>query len=264
MSSYDNTRIRRTNMKTYASFSQAKKETMARMAQQRRAIKMARRTSLPPTIVYARPGELKCLDTVLTYTPVIQTTSTNAGIFLLNAVSEGPAAYQRIGRKVQMKSVRIRGSAALKVGVEATTSDRLGNTLRMTIVHDNQPGVALPTFAEMFANIDYAGTETSTVLAALNPKRTYRFKVLKDCVYTLNAESAPTGGTENDWVGRVQIDEYIRMNYETQYSGTASPVEVTQISTGALYVVFRALNNATSSQWSIEDTTWGRLRYSDD
>jgi len=257
-------------MKVYRNLNDARRDVVKRLASQRRAIKMARRTapmSIPRTIVYARPGELKGMDTLLNNdppTPVVETTGTNADIFLVNGVSEGPASYQRIGRKLTMKSLRVKGVANLKIGVETTTSDRLGNTLRMIVVYDSQPGLTLPTFAEIFANMNYAGTESPTIMSPLNYKRTFRFKVLRDCLFTLNAESAPTGGTENDWVGRVTFDEYIRLSHETQFTGTATPVGVDLISTGALYVIFRALNNATSSQWNVEETSWARLRYADE
>jgi len=220
-------------------------------------------------MVVSRPGELKGMDTSLGYSPVIATTNTNAGIFLVNGVREGSSSWARIGRKISMKSLRIRGTAALNIGPFATTADRFGNTLRMIVVYDSQPNsaAALPVFEDIFNNLNNAGGASPSVLAPLNFANTYRFRVLRDCMFTLNPDAVPAGGTENDTYMRVHFDEYVRMNLDTQFSRTQVPptaMTITDISAGSLYVIFRAISNLPETFWAIDGVTHCRLRYSDE
>lgn len=263
--------IRRDRMKRYKSYGQAKADVIEKLNKQRRAIRMARRTAPVPMprmmVSYARHGELKGIDINLGQSPVVATTNTVDNITIVNLVREGSGAWARVGRKILMKSLRVKGTAALNIGPTATTSDRYGNTLRMAVVYDRQPSGSLPTFEDIFNNQNYSGGYDPSVLAPLRFTNTFRFQVIRDTLMTLNPEAIPSGGTENDTYMRCHFDEYIRLNLETQYSGTQEiPTNMTiaDISSGALYVIFRGITNVASSYWGIDDVSSARLRYSDD
>jgi len=89
-------------------------------------------------------GELKGVDTVLTLNPVIATTSTNASSFTLNLIVPGSGSFNRVGRTIMMKSVRLYGQLVYTYGLTATTNDIIGNTLRMVVVYDKQPSGVSP------------------------------------------------------------------------------------------------------------------------
>lgn len=214
----------------------------------------------------ARFGEVKGVDTVLTLSPVIATTSTNGSIFTLNLIAPGTASYNRVGRKVYHKSVRIRGFATWQFAAATTTSDLVGNTLRMVLVWDKQPAGAVPAFDTIFGVTAQDGTESSTIQAPIKYDNMDRFKILKDDVYTFKAEATPlTGGSTNLITYRLAFDEYVKLlGKETVFSGQSATQTIADISSGGLYLVFRSLTNvATSSNVSIDSNSFARLRYTD-
>ena len=63
----------------------------------------------------------------------------------------------------------------------------------------------------------------------------------------------------------ISFDEYIKLNnLETVFSGQSIPMSISDISTGGLYIFFRALaNQAGIAQISVSSLSNARLRYSD-
>lgn len=214
-----------------------------------------------------RLGEVKGLDTVLTLTPVISTTNTNGSIFVLNLVAPGSASYNRIGRKIYNKSVRVRGSMYMQYALQATTSDLEANFCRMVLVWDKQPSSgSIPTFDTIFGITAQDGTESSSVLAPLRYDNMDRFKVLKDCVVEFHPQATPPlGGSINLVTKIAPFDEYVKLGgRETVYSGQSATQTIADISSGALYLVYRVYNNtATTCQVGIESNSFARLRYTD-
>lgn len=215
----------------------------------------------------AKFGEIKGVDTILTLSPVINTTNTNASSFVLNLVPPGSASYNRIGRKIYNKSVRMRGVVKMQYALETTTSDITGNLLRMVLVWDKQPSSgAIPAFDTIFGVTDQAGTESSTYLAPLRYDNMDRFKILKDCMIRNDvAATPPLAGTTNLVEAYYPFDEYVKLgNRETVFSGQTSPATIADISTGALYLFFRSLNNTgASSLIGVDASSIARLRFTD-
>jgi len=54
--------------------------------------------------------EIKGMDTELAIAgPVLATTATNGDCFVLNLVQQGAGSWNRVGRKIRMKSLRLKG-----------------------------------------------------------------------------------------------------------------------------------------------------------
>ena len=65
--------------------------------------------ALTNRIIKTIPGEMKGMDTDISYVSVIGSTNTNAGIYVLNLVQQGNGSWNRVGRKTHSSSVRLRG-----------------------------------------------------------------------------------------------------------------------------------------------------------
>lgn len=215
-----------------------------------------------------KQGEKKGMDTPLGLSPVIATTSTNGSIQVMNLIQMGTGSWNRVGRKAYLQSLRIKATASCSQAPETTTNNWFDNQLRMIVVWDRQPsGGAIPSFDTMFGTTVQDGTEASNIKSAVKFDNMDRFKVLKECVFSANVDAvtAIAGGSANTIVKQVNIDEYIKLGgKECVFSGQSNPMTIADISTGALYIVWRATVNTTPSNWGIESaSSFARLRYTD-
>ena len=133
----------------------------------------------------------------------------------------------------------------------------------MVVVYDKQPSGVLPTFDTIFGLTQPDGTEASTFLAPLRYDNTERFIVLKDTKWNCNPEGVPAAGG-SIISPQYKIDEYVRVNLDSVFSGQSSPQTIADISSGALYVIFRCDQNTTGVfTATITADSFGRLRYVD-
>jgi len=213
--------------------------------------------------------EKKGVDTPLTIAgPVLATTNTNADCIVLNLVQQGAGSWNRIGRKINLQSVRLRGMAVFIYDNQVTLGTLQGNVLRMVVVWDKQPsGASIPTFDTVFGKTDQNGTEQTNFLDPVKYDNMDRFSVLRDCVMDAKPQvEVPTAsGSLPGAIVRVPFDEFIPLkNRECVFLGQSTPMTIADISTGAMYVYFRAaVANNDTSDWSIDATSFARLRYVD-
>lgn len=214
----------------------------------------------------AQNTEKKGVDTSLTGN-IVQTTTTNANIVVANLISPGTNSWNRVGRKVHLKSLRVYGCPDLDFGLSAANQAG-GANFRMVVVWDKQPsGAAIPNFDQIFGTTAQDGTEAvDSNYDKLRYDVMGRYKILRDKTLTLNIGWSPLTGTGGVYTNRVNgeyIDEYIDLRgYETVYSGQSAPCTIADISSGALYVVFRGEStNPTISIVGFEGAC--RLRYTD-
>lgn len=210
-------------------------------------------------------GELKGVDTSLSLNPILSTTNTNGSMFTLNLVAPGAGSYNRVGRKIRMASVRLNGLFRMTYAGEAVTNNLAGNQIRMLLVYDRQPSGVLPTFDAMFGITTQDGTESSTYMAPLRYDNTDRFRVLRDVRVCANIDAVnTTAGSVNSITSVVKFDEYIKLGgLETVYSGQSSPQTIADLSSGALYVIFRCDLNVATFVTSVDSDSYARLRYYD-
>lgn len=242
----------------------------SRVKQLRRQVAIARATGVPVArvspVFLRSQGELKGVDTELALTPVIATTNTNASSFVLNLVAPGTGSYNRVGRKIFNRNVRIFGHLEYTYSGVATTENLNGSTLRMVLVWDKQPSGVTPTFDTIFGSTTQDATESTDIFDPLKYDNMQRFRILKDVHITalINSQNT-TGGTEDYIINNYYVDEFVDLkNRETTYSGQSSPCTIADISTGALFLFFRA-DQATANinAWTVASTCKSRLRYTD-
>jgi len=211
--------------------------------------------------------EKKGVDTVLSgVASIIDTVNTNGDAICLNLVQQGAGSWMRIGRKITLESLRVRGTFEWLYTAQAGTNDVAGNVVRMVVVWDKQPsGAAIPTFDTVFGITDQAGTESTTFLNPVKYDNMDRFSVLRDYVCDLVPETNTTGGTSNQIAVRKNFDEFIPLKgREVVFLGQSAPMTIADISTGAIYVYFRVGQNVPSdNEVFVTASSFARLRYVD-
>lgn len=226
-------------------------------------IKRRRRTS---AVTVIRPRvEKKGVDQALTTNPVPATTNTNGAIFVANLIAPGTGSFNRIGRKVHLTSLRVKGTVQHSSTADPTTGNFGSNILRMVVVWDKQPSGVLPAFDTIFGLTDQSGNEATTYLDPVKYDNMDRFQVLRDVkIPFVPTAQGGVGGTTNFFRALASFDEYIKLGRETVYSGQTSPATIADISSGGLYVVFRAQLNVPNVNFlEVTNDSYVRLRYTD-
>jgi len=211
-----------------------------------------------------RAGEKKGMDTALTIAgPILATTNTNGDCIVLDLVQQGAGSWNRVGRKINLQSVRLRGQ--VRWLNTASSNNWASNTLRMVVVWDKQPsGAAIPSFDTVFGKTAQDGTESTTFLDPVKYDNMDRFSVLKDCVMNFTSEIV-TNPITGIAVQLQTFDEFIKLGgREVVFLGQTAPMTIADISTGALYVYFRAAAADNDvNDLSIDSLSFARLRYTD-
>lgn len=178
-----------------------------------------RKYDIPRRLMSA--GEVKGVDTDLAYNPIIATTSTNAGIFVLNLVVPGTGSWNRVGRKISMKSVRLHGQCAMACLPTAATGVMIANVLRMSLVYDKQPSSGtIPTFDTIFGNTAPDGTESTQFFSPRRYDNLARFEVIRDTVINMPIPSTTSFGTNNQITFFYPFDIFVNLRgRETVFSG---------------------------------------------
>jgi len=211
-------------------------------------------------------GEKKGVDILLTQDPVLATTNTNGGAFTLNLIASGNGSFNRVGRKVFLKSVFLRAVISFEHAGLATTSNVLGNELRAVVVYDKQPSGTLPTFDDIMGHTLQDGTEACLFNDPPRYDNMSRFQVLSDEYIPMKIEAVQNaGGTEDTVTDVYHLEKYIKLgNRETIFSGQSATCTIADISSGGLYVYFRCwYADPDQSEINVSSASIARLRYSE-
>jgi len=198
---------------------------------------------------------------------VLATTNSNSQIIPVNLVRAGANSWERVGRKVQLKSLRVGG--VVRFTWKGASSTCHGESFRLVVVFDAQPSSGtVPTWDTIFGTTTQAGTEASAYNVPPRYDNMQRFRVLRDVTvdmwpqFNYYSLTACTG----DYVKA--FNEYIKLDgLETVFSGQSAPMTISDLSTGALYVGYRATANVSTGgegdrSFDVENS-YARLRYTD-
>jgi len=234
------------------------------------ALRMSNATRVPAGLyASARTGatELKSVDWLPT---TAQLPFKTAGtVTFIVGPQEGSGFYNRIGRRIRMKSLELRGMITPSAGNAAAVVQQFA---RLLIIYDRQTNGAAPTLADVLTDYDNAGATTSSDKSGLNMNNRDRFIVLRDRKLILPAlgingatpaaVSALQVEANNQNPGLV-IHEFIKLKgLETHFKASSNPTVVGDVATGGLFavVISSADANATAA-WVI--ALEGRLKYFD-
>ena len=159
--------------------------------------------------------EQKVIDTAATSYNV-----NTSGVFLsLNIVNIGADMTQRIGRKICLTSVYIRGfvNIANAKTQPPTVSEVAAQHVRFMLLWDMQPNGAFPTVTDVLA--------TSSTNSPLNLNNRDRFKILADRQYVLDAFLFDTATSKASACNNIKpFKLYKKLNHETIYNGSTGAV----------------------------------------
>lgn len=202
--------------------------------------------------------ELKTVDV----TGLVKVLSTTATFTILNPVQEGTGFYNRIGRKITMKSLRLKA----QIGITGNESN-LFEYLRIMIVYDRQPTGSAPAIADILQDVSQAGVASTDSKSSLNLNNSDRWLVLAD----IPIEAPYADKDASNWLAQavfdykkneVNIDRFINLRgLEAHFKSTSNPITEADITTGTLYLVTYGSTAAASAPYQLLAST--RMRYFD-
>lgn len=184
-------------------------------------------------------------------------------IACVNLIQVGSSMFNRIGRKIEMRSIRLRlDVVTLNVTRQVISPDKA----RITVVYDRQTNGAFPTLNDIYLDTEQSGANTRTILSGLNMDNRERFVTLIDKSIVLPQATCTAGVLTNVYPDNgenvTQIDEFRKLNgLTTHFKADSNPAVIGDISTGALYFITYASIAAGSELFT---AGWNcRLKYVD-
>lgn len=248
----------------------AKKATKTRQkaarAMQRRMFRSAATTRnalrynriLAPAPRNGRP-EVKMVDNMNGESIITQALNTTGTLNVVNLIRSGSGFNQRIGRRIEMKSLHLTG--LIKPTGVVNPSYDMG---RILVVYDRQPNGAVPTIAQILLSYDQGSATSTNALSFTNPDQRERFMILMDERIALPSYATSTGLTGGcDGPNKsFLVNRFINLaGLRTQYGLDSSVAAIGDIASGALYVLSLGSFASGTAAWTLS-CTW-RLRYQD-
>lgn len=172
------------------------------------------------------------------------TTANSTNVAYLNQIANGTTDSQRVGRKIQLKSLQVHGRAY-------NLSTASGNKCCIMVIWDSKPRGTLPAMTDIL--------QSANSLDFPNPENFQRFTILKrmDFVLVGNYASA-TNATQ---ITERTIDFFIDLKGRTVVYGSAGTGAVGDIEEGALYLVTTGSSSSGTNAASFSYNT--RVRFWD-
>lgn len=180
--------------------------------------------------------------------------NTTGSFTLLCIPVVGADMNARVGRKINIKSVYIRGYVGLQAALLSTADSEIPpQQARMIVFADMQPNAAAPAVTDLL--------NTATPASHLNLNNRDRFKILADKIFTFDSYinvSTATQSRAGVGVNCLRVKCYKKMNLETIFNAVNGG-SIADITSGALYM-FWIGSQAASDANAIVGT---RVRYTD-
>lgn len=178
------------------------------------------------------------------------------GFTVLNAMVLGSDYFNRIGRKISMKSLHLRG-AIYPLGVASANV----SVLRTIVFYDSQPDAGAPLITDLIQDANAGGASSS--LSEINLNNRERFLILRDKMWYMGPSAANQAGQTvlNDGQQCLVFNEFIKLKgLDAIYNGTNGGTAA-DLTSGALFIVCFTDNVGTTNSWALTFTS--RLRYWD-
>jgi len=209
---------------------------------------------LPP---FRMKGEIKSIDLHGT----TYTLNSTVSITPLNLIRAGSSFFNRIGRKVEMKSLHLKGF------IQPIRTVAASDYVRVMIVYDSQTNGALPSISDIIQDTDQAGTNNTTALSSTNLNNRDRFRVLCDYRIVMPSQTVTAGQISTPgWLDPSttfnDLERFIPLKgLHTVYKADSAPAVIGDIATGGLYMVTYAGQAAGAEGFNFYASL--RLRYVD-
>jgi len=144
-------------------------------------------------------------------TTVSQSISATGSVYCLNLVGNGVEYFQRIGRIINIRALRLRFS----IQPTAAATPMLDQRFRVCLVLDKQPnGGSLPVVADMLQQVSAISAERYDLR--------HRFVFLKDWFYQLGRTDSTATQAVSSSASYVSEDIYLKLNLNTVYGSTSA------------------------------------------
>lgn len=165
--------------------------------------------------------------------------NTTGTINAVNLIRVGSSMFNRIGRKVEMRSIRVKLQWNTLNVTRATITPEWA---RVSIVYDRQTNGAFPAMADVFQDTDQAAANTSDSLSGINMDNRERFVTIMSKNLAIPQATATAGVLTNVFPNGSSewpiIDEFRKLRgLTTHYKADSAPAVIGDIATGALYIV---------------------------
>jgi len=167
----------------------------------------------------------------------------NGNLISINLIQVGSSMFNRIGRKIEMRSVRLTARLSTLNVTRATITPDIG---RVMIIYDRQTNGAFPAVQDILQDTDQAGNNTiDGGLSGLNMDNRERFVTIMDKKITIpqatNTAGVLTNIFPNDNTLPVVMDEFRKLRgLTTHFKADSQPAVIGDISTGGLYILTTA------------------------
>jgi len=224
---------------------------------QRRQSAMANRRT-----IVVQPSEIKAMDVPFSH-QITDALNNNTNIHLLNGIVVGTDSSRRIGKKIKMKAVRIRGELQLMYGPTGTPFQMSPQIVRMSLIYDKQPNGNIPIWNEIFNEYQTDGLAQASFYSGRNHFNQHRFQVLREEFIELNPGMLVTYQDSDQFEPYYKkfVDLYVKIGRETMYTGTGGE-SISNITTGSLLLAIRS--NYAVPHTMTKATFSTRLTYYDD
>lgn len=233
---------------------------------------------IPAVLRARRSEEVKVLDVQSgsgQLPNAVMALNTTGTVLFLNALEVGSTFCNRVGRRVQWRSIRVMATLGTLAAARTSPLD-IG---RLILIYDRQPNGALPAMATILQATDQTTTNFTNAIVGLNMNQRERFAVLMDVRIALPIATGtatlndPTALIPSEWPSihsakgchsSLIIDEFRKTkNLISHYQADSAPGVIGDISTGAFYLVSLAQNNAAGADvWQI-GTYSVRMKFTD-
>ncbi|WP_445775606.1 capsid/nuclear shuttle family protein, partial [Shewanella sp.] len=144
---------------------------------------------------------------------------TTGNVTLIPTIPQGTTVSTRVGKRVMIKSLQIRGLA----NSNSATTIALGSYM---IVHDKRPTVTIPAVTDILVSANFN--------SFTNDNNTSRFTILKRKNFTFIGNEN-TAGEQTDKTG-YHVNDFLRINKNMSFNALGTGV-IADIDEGALYLL---------------------------
>lgn len=204
-----------------------------------------------------RRHEIKFVDKLMTTTNFVTAATPPTAIGVLN-LSQGAAGFNRIGQKIILKSIRVRGNVT---NILTTTQD-IG---RIIVVYDHQANAALPLWTDLIGAVNVTGAAGTSAYDGVQLANRERFIVLADEQFNLPAVTNTAGVLTNlafpqeKNPSMFNFDRFIRLKDLQTHFNNVNGGTFADIQTGSLNIFVVSQNN--SNAWAFTYSV--RVRFDD-
>lgn len=188
--------------------------------------------------------------------------NTTGSIYALNLVQVGSSMFNRVGRRIQLISMRMRIQIQVIIGITRSVPVDTG---KIAVVYDKQTNGAYPTLADVYQDTEQTGANTATSISGLNMNNRDRFiTIMEKNIVLASGAVNPTGTVVNSFpqdLTTLYLDEYRKLSLTTHFRSDSNPAVIGDISNGGLYFITYANLAAGAEGYQV---IWNcRLKYID-